>query len=80
MFVVAVVCLCVCFCRFLVVFCFCLFVYSTHKGVNQRSKDVTQVQQQRPEWPSVTPTWHECKYEVHKLRHKYILWMKMMMI
>ena len=26
---------------------------STHKGVNQCSKDVTQTQQQRPEWPTV---------------------------
>ena len=31
---------------------------STHKGVNQRSKDVTQAQQQRPESPAVTLTWH----------------------
>ena len=29
-------------------------VASTHKGVNQRSKDVTQIQQQRPESPTVT--------------------------
>ena len=33
---------------------------STHKGVNQCSKDVTQTQQQRPEWPTVTFTWHAC--------------------
>ena len=31
---------------------------STHKGVNQRPKDVTQTQQQRPEWPTVTFTLH----------------------
>ena len=30
---------------------------STHKGVNWRSKDVTQVQQRRPESPTVTLTW-----------------------
>ena len=30
----------------------------THKGVNQRSKYVTQVQQQRPELPTATLTWH----------------------
>ena len=27
---------------------------------------VTQVQQQRPESPTVTLTWHACKYKVHK--------------
>ena len=36
---------------------------STHKGVNQRSKDVTQTQHQRPESPAVTPTWHASKYK-----------------
>ena len=46
---------------------------STHKGVNQRSKYVTEVQQQRPESPTVTLTWHACKYKVHKLRQSYIL-------
>ena len=45
---------------------------STHKGVNQRSKDVTQTQQQRPESPMVTVTWHACKYKVHKL-HQCLL-------
>ena len=44
---------------------------STHKRVNQRSKDVTQVQQQRPESPRVTLTWH--KYKVRKLHQRYIL-------
>ena len=37
------------------------------------SKHVTQVQQQRPESPTVAPTWDACKYEVHKLHQKYIL-------
>ena len=37
---------------------------STHKGVHQHSKSVTQAQQQRPESPSVTLTWHACKYKV----------------
>ena len=49
---------------------------STHKGVNQCSKYVTQVQQQRPESPTVTTvtlTWHACKYKVHKLHQRYIL-------
>ena len=48
----------------------CLCEESTGRGVNQRSKYVTQVQQQRPELPTVTPTWHACKYNVHKL-HQY---------
>ena len=46
---------------------------STHKGVNSRCKYVTQVQQQRPESPTVTLTWHACKYKVHKLHMRYIL-------
>ena len=33
---------------------------STPKGVNQRSKYVTQTQQQRPLSPTVTLTWHAC--------------------
>ena len=36
---------------------------STHKGVNYPSK---QTQQQRPESPTVTLTWHVCTYKVHK--------------
>ena len=40
---------------------------SKHKGVHKRSKSVTQVQQQRPESPTVTFTWHACKYKVQKL-------------
>ena len=40
---------------------------STHRGVNQRSKYVTQVQQ-RPESPTVTLTWHTYrKYAIHRL-------------
>ena len=46
---------------------------STRKGVNQRSKYVTLVQKQRPESPTVTLTWPECKYKVHKIHPRYIL-------
>ena len=46
---------------------------STHKGVNQCSKYVTQVQQQRPESPMVTLTWHRCKYKVPELHQRYVL-------
>ena len=46
---------------------------STHKGVNWRSKDVTQIQQQRPESPTITITWHACKSKVHKLHQRHIL-------
>ena len=47
---------------------------STHKGVNWRSIYITQfIQQQRPEPPTVTLTWHACKYKVHKLHQRYIL-------
>ena len=45
---------------------------STYKGVNQRSKYVTQVPQ-RPESPTVTLTWHACKYKVHKQFQRYKL-------
>ena len=41
--------------------------------VNLRSKDVTQLQQQRPESLTVTLTWHKCKYKVHTLDQSYIL-------
>ena len=44
---------------------------STHKGVNQRSEYVTQVQQ-RPDLSMGTLTWHACKYKVHKLHQRYI--------
>ena len=30
-----------------------------------------QTQQQRPESPTVTLTWHASKYRVHKLHHRY---------
>ena len=42
------------------------FLGSTNKGVNYHSKYVTQEQQQRPQSPMVTLTWHACKYKVHK--------------
>ena len=45
---------------------------STHKGVNWRSKYITQVQQQRPKSPRVTLTWHSSRYKVHKLYQRYI--------
>ena len=48
---------------------------SAYKGVNWRSKYVTQVQL-GPESPTITLTWvnlHECKYKVHKLHQRYIL-------
>lgn len=45
---------------------------STHKGVNWRSKYVTQIQQQRPKSPMATPTWHACKYKVQKFHQRYI--------
>ena len=44
---------------------------STHKGVNQSSKDVTQAQQ-RPELLIVTLTWHVRKYKVHKSHQRYV--------
>ena len=50
-----------------------ILTQSTHKGVNYRLKDVTQAQQQSPESPTVTLTWHEHKYKVHKLHQRYIL-------
>ena len=34
---------------------------------------VTQAQQERPEFPTVTFTWHACKYKVRKLYQRYIL-------
>ena len=46
---------------------------ATQKGVNQRSKDVTQMQQQRPELPTVALTCHATKCKVHKLHKMYIL-------
>ena len=40
-------------------------IASTNKGVNLRSKYVTQVQQQRPESRTVALTWHARKYKAH---------------
>ena len=37
------------------------------------SEYATQVQQQRSKSPTVTLTWHACKYKVHKLHQRYIL-------
>ena len=46
-----------------------------HKGVNQRSIDVTKTQQQRHESPTVTLTWHASKYKEHKLHQTmYLMW------
>ena len=42
----------------------CARAKSTHKGVNWRSKNVTQTQQQRPESPT-------SKYKVDKLHQRY---------
>ena len=47
----------------------CTNLTMTDKGVNWRSKYVTQVQQ-RPESPTVTLTWHACKYKVHKFNQR----------
>ena len=46
---------------------------STHKGINQRSKDVTKTQQ-RPESPTVTLTWHASKCKMHKFHQRYSLY------
>ena len=37
---------------------------------------MTQIQQQRPQSPTVTLAWHVCKYKVHKLHQMYsrVLW------
>ena len=51
----------------------CACTESTHKGVHQRSKDVTQTKQQRPESPTVTLTWHASKYKVYKLHQRWEL-------
>ena len=48
-------------------------VGSTHKGVNQHSKYVTHVQQQRPESLTATHIWHGCEYKIRKLHQLYIL-------
>ena len=46
---------------------------SAHKGVNQRSEYATQVQQERPESPTVALTWRVCKHKVHQLHLGHIL-------
>ena len=46
---------------------------STPKVVTQRSIDVTQIQQERPQSPTVTLTWRAGKYKVHKLHRIDIL-------
>ena len=46
---------------------------STHKGVNQRSKDVTQTQQQSPGSPTVTLIWPASKYKTRELHQRYVL-------
>ena len=48
-------------------------VCSTHKGVKQCSRYVTQVQQQRPESPMVTLTKPVGKHKVHKLYLRHFL-------
>ena len=44
---------------------------STHKIVDLCLKDITETQQQRPESPTVTLTWHASTYRVHKLHYRY---------
>ena len=51
----------------------CARAESAQKGVNWRSKYVTQAQHQRPESPTATLTWHACKCKVHTLHQRYIL-------
>ena len=42
-----------------------------HKGVNQRSRNVTQTHHQRPESPTVPLTWHASKCNVHELHQSW---------
>ena len=51
-----------------------LHVETTHKGIKQHSKGITQTQQQRHAVPTVTLTWHASNYKGHKIHHRYILW------
>ena len=44
------------------------------RALISRSKNVTQTQQQRPESPTVTRTWHASKYKVRKLHQRDNLW------
>ena len=41
---------------------------STNKGVNWCAKDITQTQQQKPESPTITLTWHASNYKVQYIR------------
>ena len=43
----------------------------TRELISARKTDVTQTQQQRPELPAVTLTWHASKYKAHKLHQRY---------
>ena len=47
---------------------------SAHKGVNSRSKYVTQVQQQRPESPAVTLTWHASQIWIRTRPRALVQW------
>jgi len=42
---------------------------------NQHTRELVSAQntqvQQRPKSPTVTLTWHVCKYKVHKLHQRY---------
>ena len=46
---------------------------SIHKGVALISARETSYKQQRHESPTVTLTWHACKYKVYKHHQRYIL-------
>ena len=45
---------------------------STYKGVNSKMSHNHNMWQ-RPESPTVTLTWHVCKYRVHKLHQRFVL-------
>ena len=45
---------------------------STHKGVKQR-RMTSHKHNNKSESPTITLTWHACKYKVHKLHERYIL-------
>ena len=42
-------------------------------SVRNTSAAQVQLQQQRPESPTVTLTWRACKYKIHKLHQRYLL-------
>ena len=50
------------------------FKNQQNKGANQCLKDVAQTQQQRPELPMVTFTWHARKYREHIRYYRMYLW------